>query len=263
MVSASAILYWYMRLFFLFLLCLTPSAHAAQLASHQAIYNVSMIKNNSSNPIADIDGQITYSIQETCRHWIARNHADLAFSYRNGQNELFEDSYFATENTQTGVLEFATTKIKNNHFITKQRGKAVYDAKGQTLDIVTSDNNHDTRETYQGQFVFPVSHTHELMHQIENNVPYAVYNLYDGAEDTAYHFISTHVGSAKTHEHKKVWPVTFAYFDPNDKGAAPLYEMHFLMRKNGIIDTMDIVYDNFTVRQNLIDLKLLEIQACD
>jgi hypothetical protein len=237
---------------------------AAQIVPHQANYKMSLIKRSMGEPLLDTVGDVEFKLKKSCAEWTTHHHANIHYHYDGGKHVQSKNNYSSIEQINGNRLVFALERGNDGHIDHSSRGEAIKHA-SNTLTIQHNNGLTEKSTTMTGDYVFPIRHTQNLIeHALAGHKNYHA-RLYDGdGGETPYHIVNAAFGkSSQDTNGMKQWPISLAFFDPNDTHELPLYEMHFNLRENGVIMEMDITYPNFTLRQSITDLKLLEIPVCD
>jgi hypothetical protein len=234
----------------------------AQIVPHHASYTMSLVKRSAGEGLTDLSGTASFMVNKSCDTWVTNHNADINYYYAGRNTVRSRNTYSSLEALGGQSLIFASEQSSDGQIEFSSRGKAVKTNKSH-LDIQY--NTAPTKsDRLDGAFVFPIHHTEELIKRAMNGDKMYRANLYDGGEKDQYYSVNAAIGKMEIlNGNMPAWPVSMSFYLSDDASITPEYEMHFRLRQNGVIKTMDIAYPNFTVSQTMTDLKLLEIQACD
>ena len=254
-----------MKLFSTFVLiaCMGPAIAYAQIMPHKAEYQISLVKKGAGEGLVDATGSINFELHHTCTQWKTNHHSDIQYYYNNGRHVQADSHYSSIESMDGQTITFANEEKANKRLEHFSRGIATQ--KGHDfLDVQYNNGTGIQSKKMDGAFVFPIYHTKKLIEYAKSNKFMYHTKLYDGGHHAPYHITNAVIGPIiQKHGKPDSWPVSMAFYNPANDYELPAYEMHFEISNNGVVHTMDIVYPQFTVRQTLIDLKLLEKQPCD
>ena len=114
----------------------------------------------------------------------------------------------------------------------------------------------------------------EVLAKAESGGGFYQTTLYDSSEDAdRVMMTSVTIGKAKPIEkndpersaaarleNQSYWPVSIAYFDPTEERgeALPDYEISFLLHESGVTRSLEMNYDEFSIRGQLVDLTMFD-----
>lgn len=237
---------------------------AFDLAPHKAHYDVNLVKAVPTLPLTSIFGTVELSITHRCNHWHTEYKNNAEFHYRDRQPSKIELSHVSHEDILKQTINYARQEQNNNQLEMFERGHATVQDNMLSWSKVIGNKTIDRQ--VEGAYMFPIAHTIAVLEQIKNNIQSQSYYVFDGVEDTnehAFHKVIVTIGNKKSDAFGGQWPVHFAYYDVGQDDMVPTHEMDMVMRKNGIIDHMAFIYDDFMVEQTLKDVKELEHHECD
>ncbi len=147
---------------------------------------------------------------------------------------------------------------------------------------------------------FPIHHTMQVLAHAQAGKRFFAVNVFDGADENGLNEISSFIGNPidATANVKKAnadggdlsskgdrtlnndkqnyanglidnpllkvrgWPVRMAFFTPNSTMGSPDYEMDMVLLDNGVIRSMTINYDDFSMKAELVNAEPLAANKC-
>lgn len=248
------------------------------MVPHKALYDITLRSAKTSSGIADVHGQMFYSLQETCDSWVSTHRFIITYDYIDNPSARTVSEYTTTESKDWKSMKFVahrnndvgeTEEVAGSVARPAQPGKKFLarftapDRKNMPLDDGT---------------MFPVQHTFKVINNALDGKKFIKGEVFDGSDmDGPYAVSGLVLKPISIPERKRIWPndvdkdlasvhgwrTQVAIFPLNDKGAsASDYEMDMNLLENGVVTDMSVRYSDFTIEQELKALSKLPSPAC-
>lgn len=252
------------------------SALATEIASHRAIYELSLGKVEGVSRYSAVDGLVTRSVERTCDGWIVAEHMVLRVLTRVG-GEIDREIRFTSWESHDGTdFRFASrviSKVGNEDKRVKGRlqvakegaaGKAIFAVpEGRVVDVPD--------ETY-----LPVGHIRKLLAAATGGKRQVQFHLFDGSEEDGPELMSSFIvgplekssGGKNDYIDKgnlasgPGWRVNAAFYDSTKTKATPTFQIEMELMANGLPRHMVLDLDDFSIVQALREVKTLPKPDC-
>jgi len=258
---------------FALLASLPTMASAGTIASHLAVYDVGLAKNQPANAmLAGVDGRFVLTLQKVCGGWIMQQESAMEMQTREGGIIPDFMNFSAWEALDGSSYRFSVNR--NNDAATTILG-----------DASISNGNNVARFQKPEEIEFklpkgvllPTAHTRELIARAEKGETQYNATTFEGTEVGGAKLISTFIselkaknGSADKTEvvdedsltKRPGWTVHVAYFDPKNPSPEPLYEIESDMLDNGVATRIQINFAGFNTEMILRQIKAIPANDC-
>ncbi len=253
------------------------TSHAAvpAPAAHKAIYKISMISTRSSSVI-NVSGQMYYDFADTCDAWSSDQKFTLNYIYADEPEAKYDSQYTSRETKAGDRYDFATKRLRNGEIEEQYVGYATRNADGTGL-ATYSQPESKTIDLPQG-FFFPTQHTFKVIEQAMNAAHVFDAHMFDGSDGEGALEVNAVMGGPVTNDvtgklasnsllaspsHK----IRMAFYPPMQKGetqeeAEPDYEMTAVMHENGVVSSLEIDYQDFSIKGELEAIESLPAPKC-
>lgn len=239
------------------------------LASHRATYEISL-EHTSSGGMADVRGRTVIEFRDKCTAWTTTQRFIADMMDSDGDVDRADYIVTSTESKDGRTMSFRVTDMLNGKVRSRSVGtaKAFVSSKG---DAVLS-QPRVMRFPLPAGAVFPTRHTLDMLAAARAGQGSITRTVFQGGEkDELYSAIATiapAISPKRQLEEKaadktgllkgmRAWPVLVSYYDYGDSSDTPEYEVSSRLYENGIIGSMSLVYDRFTLRARLAKLEAL------
>ena len=269
----------------------TPGTVKLAVVPHRAIYRLSLLTAHNSSPVVVATGRMMFQWTDSCDAWAIEQHFRLNFLYAEGDEVNMTTNYATWEAKSGASYHFTVRKTVNGQLDEELKGDSVPDPKGKGAVVHltkpdAADDLHLPADT-----LYPTGHTLVLLERALAGDHFVSRTVYDGADLEGATEISAVIGKrailkgglaagvgAKDRPSREVlkidakraqhllagaaWPVRLAFFPTKSDSASPDYEMSMLLLHNGIAESMQIDYGDFTVNAVLETLEPLPKPHC-
>ena len=258
---------------------MSMSAHAATLASHRAIYDLSTTRLDSGSGYSSIEGRLAYELTGTaCDGWaVTYRIANRYVQAEKGTQVL--DTQLTTWESGDGLemnlsqKQFVEGNLDSEEKLKVKREKANKEAKGQ----MTKPKELDF--TLPSEALFPSTHQLHLLNAAKKGVTRDSSIVFDGSDGEKTYKAISFIGKmrapgsfAPDKDNNETtplrslpsWPVTISYFPTDDDNVEkPVYQASFNMYENGVSTDLVLDYGSYALKGKLTKLDILKTDACE
>lgn len=247
-------------------------AHAVDLASHKAIYEIRMKSAKTGSQVMDVRGKMLFMFKKSCDGWISNHKFSLNYEYTGTSPAEVESQFTSFENFDGKSLNFSSNRSTNGEQDQQFRGLAkISDGLKSLAQYSIPD---DLSFKLPDRTLFPAGHTIKLIEAAEKGQKLVNATVFDGSDDQGPVEINAVIGKKlppaedtkfdKNLIAKDGWSMRLAVFphDGDDNQTTSDYEMTMNLLQNGIIKDMTVDYHNFSVTQKLIAVEPLKEDKC-
>ncbi len=247
-------------------LALAGSARA-DLASHRAIYTMTLSSSGQGSEIAHLDGKMLLESADACDGWTLDQKIALRVVDSDGTEVRSTTSFTSWEAKDGSRFRFeqetrrngTTIEILSGHAdVTTDEGGAAYLTKPEAMRIDLPPGT-----------VFPSKHTEQLIERAEAGDRLFFAIVFDGSTvdnpNRVSAFISTQREAPSLVDGKKttlVWPVRLAFFPMDDGSAEPDVEIGLWLQADGVARKVELDYGSFVIHGELDEFEMLAPIAC-
>lgn len=255
-----------------FAFCLPHLAVAAgpvPLASHRAVYDLSLRGTTRDGGIEDVRGRIVMEVENGCDGYVLNQRMLIELSNVEG-GLIVSDFHISTWESKLGdALRFSMSNVLNGRPVEKYDGMATRnDEKGE----VTFKGDETENLELPKEVLFPTAHTQKILQSAREGKNLISAKVYDGNGPEGLQDSLTVIGKKSAGSSEMAskngmkgfsyWPVQLSYFDLNKQNNEPDYEIGLKMYENGVATDLVLKYHDFSLDGKLVQLDFLEINAC-
>ncbi|AWU95130.1 cell envelope integrity EipB family protein [Azospirillum ramasamyi] len=242
---------------------------AAKIQPHRAIYAMSLGSARNGAKVSDVRGRMMFEWADACDGWTTEQRFQLRFVYSEGDDMAMNTNYTTWEAKNGLRYRFNVRKLVNGELDEEVRGEANLQADGAGTAQFTKPEPQEM-ELPAGT-MFPTAHTLAILDHAERNEPFFTRTIFDGSDAEGPTEVSTVTGKPGAPKESgkdpllkvgKSWPVRMAFFPLQSDSAQPEYEMSLRLLENGIAESMQIDYGDFTVNAVLEKIEALPKSGC-
>lgn len=247
------------------------SAHAVDLVSHKAIYDIRMKSAQTGSQVLDVRGKMLFTFKKSCDGWISNHKFSLDYEYTGTPPLEVESKFTSFEGFGGKLLNFSSSRLTNGEPDQQLRGLATLaDAK----NVAQFTMPEDLSFKLSNGTLFPAAHTMKLIDAAQKGQKIVNAEVFDGSDDKGPVEINAVIGKKTlpqpdTKLDKALvggagWSMRLAVFpkESDDNQAISDYEMTMNLLENGVIKDMTVDYHNFSVTQKLVAIEPLKEDKC-
>jgi hypothetical protein len=249
---------------------------ASVLTPHKALYDISLVATRSGSQVVNISGQMFYEWKPSCEAgaWITDHRFNLFYEYADSPGMRITSDFSTFETFDGESFSFSSRRKRDSNLYQEFRGNAtVADKGGEAIYSIPEDIKFDLSKGA----LFPMAHTVEMVQKAQSDKKFFNAVVFDGSDDEGPVEINTFIGSPvnalKMIEPSEeldmsllntpAWKVRMAVFPTLKDDESADYEMSMIFHENGVISDMLVDYDDFSVKQKLVALEKLDVEACE
>ena len=242
------------------------AAHA-DLVSHRAFYEMSLLSARYGSDIAALKGKMVLQVVDTCDGWTLDQRIALTISDPKG-GELNSYITFASWESKDGSrFSFRQQTRFGDHLVEESSGRAELDAstggtayytKPEEIEIVLPPGT-----------VFPTRHTDRVIEGAMAGESQVAVIVFDGASldnpSNVYAFIVPPREMAELAEGegpRMTWPIYLAFFPMTKASAVPEVEIGMLLQDDGVARSVDLDYGDFAIHGELLEFEVIAPKDC-
>ncbi len=247
-------------------------ARAAGLVPHKALYDIRLSARKSSANVADIKGTMLYEWQPSCDAWITNHRFDMRYDYIEVPPVHITSDFTTYEAFDGKSMNFALQRKRGGVVLEEIRGNAHTDESNSAIYSMPAGLEFDFPEGT----LFPMTHTLSVLKEIQAGNKFYNVTMFDGSdtdgpvdvnslvlEEAHYELPKEHIEDIdQTLLDSKSWDLRLAFFPRNTFSETADYEMSLVFHENGVVTDMVVDYSDFSVKQTLRALELLN-DTCD
>ena len=240
-----------------------------QLASHRAVYNMSLGTARSGSSTVDARGVMYLEWAEACDGWTVSQRVKLTL-YATQGGEIDTDSNYSSWESRDGKsYRFTVRNLRNGKVSEEFRGDARLDGPGRSGKAVFAVPAGLSFPLPKGT-MFPTEHMVQMIVAAQAGERRLSRVMFDGASIDGPLEVNAIIGaqnrptgSSDELTSKVSWPVRMAFFPIQSQQAEPEYEVSVRLHENGVADRFLLDYGDFTVSAELEKLEPLPKPKCD
>ena len=241
-----------------------PLAGYEELLPHRALYKVKMKTVRSGAQIVNVSGELVYEWRPVCGGVISDYHFDMHYDYSDAQPLDVKSHVANFEPYDQAALDFVTRRFNNGHLFQSVKGRANFDE-----SLVRYDLPSQVDEPMEQGVLSPTAYTLRVVEAIRAGEVSFSGRLFDGSDNKGPIWINSLIGreaeagvyGAAVAPEALGTParhVHMAFFSGAGDDSMPDYEMNAIFHLNGVMRSVQIEYDDFSVVQELVSLDVLE-----
>ena len=267
-IMSGAVLAWPAR-------ALSPGG---ELASHRAIYELTLATSHGSSGMAAARGRILYDFAgNSCEGYKLDFRQVSELDNGEGKVTLSDLRSNTWEDAGAKNYQFKSQNYLNSRLTETVDGQAVRQPDEVAVQL---SKPNDTKLDLDHAIVFPTEHVRRIIDAARAGTTILQFPVYDGSEtgERVYNTLTV-IGRAIAPDEKvptdaaagqqalaglKRWPVTVSYFDKSAKGGeqTPIYAITFELYENGISRALLLDYNDFAISGQLTSLDIKDNKPC-
>jgi hypothetical protein len=236
-----------------------------RLASHEATYDLSLIRAAQMEGVRAVSGTMRYALVDQCDGYTIETDVDISFTFSNGLSSRVVKRYAGWESKDGRRSTFRMHVYENDESEDAYTGHVTLDADGSgratyvSTDSITFDlppgtvlSTRQTREMLAAGQAGASLVAHTVMDGSFEDGPYRTSGFVAPARDAAADI--TQLPKVTLLE-GAYWPVSLAYFPLGKEEETPEYEMNLHILGNGVTRAMTQDYGAYTLAVQLTGIK--------
>ena len=251
----------------LLLACSAGPGVFAEIASHQARYNLSLAGAKDDSGIVRADGRMEIRVQSSCDGWNIERNFGLTLSSASGTVEHFA-RLLGFEASDGSAYWFNSRSFDNRKLAEEVGGVARVGTPGQSNAKYAKPK--PVREDLPDNTIFPTAHILHLLEAAETGKATLKHVVFEGTEMEDPHQVSTNIGSEQQAgdsslgvlSTSRYWPITMTYNEMTASEPSADFSMSVDLFENGIAGDMSLDYGTFSLVAALEEIEMLQEPSC-
>lgn len=248
-------------------------AEAPPLASHRAIYELTLDKSTGAKAPAQARGRIVFDFAASCEGYVQNFRQITELQPAEGSTKLSD-----MRSTTFEALDAADYRFKVETKVDSVSAEAV---DGKALKGKDARVNVDLSRPRRahidlaGPALFPTEHLRSIVEAARKGESLLEARVYDGTGEGDKVFDTlTIIGKpleapavekaaqADALKGVKRWRVSVSYFEPGKRDGQPIYVLSFDLYENGISRALKLDYGDFALKGEMTELSVQPASAC-
>lgn len=256
-----------------------PASAGVDLMPHRAIYDMELGESEEGSGVAGISGRMVYEFTGgACEGYSVSFRFVTKLANTDGAVRLTDLQTSSFEEPTGQGYQFFTKTFIDRELAEQTKGRAEH-VNGKVA--VTLQKPAEKTVELEQEALFPTQHLKSLLSAAEKGERIVVADVFDGSENGEKVYYTTSIigdeqnGPGKPQEDAEEavsklgkvprWPVTISYFEEGDANSGekmPVYQLGFLLYKNGVSRRLLLDYGDFQIRGRLVNFQPLEPVDC-
>jgi hypothetical protein len=257
------------------------AAANAPFLSHQALYELNLLKSRGSASINSAHGRILYNFSgSACEGYTSEFRQVSELESGEGKNTLSD-----LRSTSWEEGEGKSYRFKIDTRMNDADSSAIDGMAERSGDHITVKLKQPSAKTFEldGAVVFPTEQIHRIIAAAKDGKPVLELKVYDGSDtgEKVYNTMTV-IGqpiagdaaakqpdpSTASDKMKSLtrWPVTVSYYDettkPNSGEQSPVYAMSFELYENGVSRSLVLDYNDFVISGTMGQFSVKDSKPC-
>lgn len=238
------------------------------MASHMAIYDMSLKSASRTSDIAELHGQMLIEVVDVCDGWTLKQRIALTIVNFHGDSVRSYTSFASWESKAGRRFRFEQKTEQDDVLVEALGGEAGLDSDGGGGVVVLGRPAGVTLELAPGT-LFPSQHTALLIAAAEAGESFVSRVVFDGTTQDGANRVGAFIGPPRAAQilageqvAPQVWPVRLAFYGASSAASEPDVEVGMLLQANGVARHLTLDYGNFVIEGRLDKLELLPLADC-
>ncbi len=255
-------------------------ARAPHLATHRAVYRLTLSKTTAGSSINDMRGKLVYDFQgSACRGYTLKTRLITEVIDREGTPSINDIHSKSWEDARGSRFRFQTMQYTDGKLAESTKGSARRLRRRPHTVAIRLVKPKRARLRLTGNILFPTQHSLTLLKAALAGKTRVQADIYEGSENgTKKYETSSLIGAplelsansqlpviknAGALDSLPSWPVVVSYYEPaSQKDGLPAYEISFRMYANGVSRKLKLDYGVFSLDGELTSIEFLEPKPC-
>lgn len=248
---------------------LLSQAAEAELLSHRAVYDLTLVKGSTS--VDDARGRIVFEFTGNSCEGYATTVRQVTTLSSSGSSRTLDMSSTTFEEGDSSEFRFRSETRANGTRVKQVDGMARLDDGEMVVDLRQPS---DRSETFAQEPAFPVAHLQAIIAAAQDGAATLPMTVFDGADDGLQLYDTLAVIGRRMEPAADLpfpaitetarWPVTLSYFERGQEQGeqSPAYIIAFDLHENGVSTDMRLDFGDFAMSGALATLEVLPAGEC-
>ena len=243
---------------------------AVTLASHRAVYDVSLVRASQRDGVRGARGTMTYTLTDRCDGYTVESAMHLDMGLASGDDSELEQRFAAWEAKNNRSATFRMLTRENGAVKDSYHGEVKLDAAG--AGTATYHGEHDVSYELPAGTLLSTNHLVAVLEAAEKGEHFVNRPVMDGSFDDGPYRVSAAIGPVR---HAPVtagqngepasgsnWPLSLAYYPLDSDQDAPEYELMMAVGTDGIARHLVQDFGGFTLAFDLARVERITVPPC-
>lgn len=250
------------------------AAGTTRLASHRALYEMTLDRSRSGSGISDVNGEMAIEWLRGCDGWTFQHQSSMTVQFAAGETIELSTTATSWESLDGRHYRFSLRNLTDGEQSERIEGKAAVDGRGRAGQAELTAPKLQ-RFVLPAGTLFPVAHTREVLRRAMIGKPPRMFEavVFDGMGDDGPMMATTTIGREQRAAASegavkallaghRFWPVSVAYYPVDSASPVPKQEIGMSLYANGVAADLLIGFDDFVVRARLAKLQYVKAPSC-
>lgn len=251
-----------------------------RLASHRAVYDLTLDKTGAGSNVSDIRGQLIYEFSgSACQGYTLNTRLVTEIFDREGKPSTTDIRSESQEDAEGRRFKFNTSQYVNDKLSESTKGIATRSYRSRDVVNVELEKPRRATMSLAGNIFFPTQHSLAILKAALAGETRIQADIYDGSEKGAKVYETTTaigaplelaangelpaIKNSDALDAIQSWPVVVSYYDQSPKkDGLPAYEVSFRMYANGVSRKLKLDYGTFSLNGELSAIEFLKTKSC-
>lgn len=238
------------------------SAGATELASHRAVYRLSLAE-GSPGTVTSVRGGLVMEWKRSCDGWTSNQRLAFQAGQDEGPDFSYDVRFSSWESSENDQLRFSVRSFDDGKPFEEFRGLAMLPKTGDGQATFTLPAGKSVQ--LPAGTLFPTQHIKALIAAAERGEHFVSVPVFDGSGLDALSNVSAVIGKEFPADGQKPesWTMNLAYHDLADRSEEPEFQLAFKLRADGVTDDITLDYGQFILHGTLDQLDPLPVPVCE
>ncbi|MDA7946264.1 MAG: cell envelope integrity EipB family protein [Hyphomicrobiaceae bacterium] len=252
---------------------------ATNLVPHRAVYEMTLDQSRPATGVSGVRGRMVFEFAGSgCDGFTMNMRLVTRIVGETGRSSTTDLRSSTWEEGRGKRFRFNSSQYRGEKLEETTSGDAEREAAESDVDVhVNAPKPKEIKVS--GPVLFPTQHSIAILEAAKRGKSILQARVYDGSGkgDKVYSttaFIGKPVKPGAKQPENRVkndealeklssWPVSISYFDSEEDGETPVYQLGFRFYENGISRDLVIDYGDFAIKGNLSSLELMPSHGCE
>lgn len=256
------------------------SKGAASLASHRAVYEMTLDESRPASGVSGVQGRMVFEFAGSGCDGYTMNMRLVTHVHGESGRSIITDLRSSTWEQGAGKrYRFNSSQYRGDKLEESTSGDAERSSDENNVKIhVSAPKPIDLK--LDGPVLFPTQHSLAILEAAKDKKTILQARVYDGSSKGDKVYVTTTfigkrvkagdkepskgIGKDSTLSKLDSWPVSISYFDVGpDATDTPVYQLSFRLYTNGVSRELLIDYGDFAIKGDLSSLEFMPASKCD
>jgi hypothetical protein len=242
-------------------------AAPVELLSHRAAYRLSLASSQSGG-FSSVRGALVMEWRASCEGWLSNQQLGFVAQPDEGDPTSYDVRFSSWESLDNTQLRFNIRAFDDGEIAEEYRGDAVL-AGLNGAGMARYEIPEPRELQLPTGTIFPTEHIRRLIAAARMEQTVVAHEVFDGSGPEALTRVTAVIGQPRTDALpiKEVartrWPISLAYYDPQENDATPQFELSFDLAENGVLSNVTLDYGEFSLNAKLEEVQTYPAPSCE